>query len=393
MEFLPTLYIRDSKGKERQWSVATDGAKIIVSYGLVGGKITEKITVAKGKNKGKANETTPEEQALLEAQSKWTKQVEREDYHQDIDLAGQQLRPMLALDYLKVPHRVDWSQAVGQPKLDGLRLTVGNRYVPGGYVPGEFEMLTRKGEVYVVHHLIDPCNTLLSRVNQIVDNRCIALDGEAYLHGLPLQQINSRAKKYRKGLTEELEFHLFDLVIPGMGFVDRHAVLYEAMMSCDFDPRLLQIVEYVNLTDEEMLYKMHGVWTQSGYEGAMIRHRNSEYAIAQRSADLFKYKEFHDDEFRIVDIWEDKNGNAMFTVEAFVGQKLNCKDHVVTERYVFDVTPKRTHDERKLMLQKKDEYIGKWITVKYQDLTDDFIPTFPVGLAIRDCDENGNPLV
>lgn len=392
MNELPVLYIRDHKGKERFWSVRTEGANIIVSYGQIGGKTTEKTTTSKAKNIGKANETTPEQQAMLEAQSKWTKQVDREDYHEDIDQAGLQLRPMLALDYTKVPHRVNWNDAVGQPKLDGLRLTVGNRYVPHGYVQGEFEMLTRKGETYHVPHLIDPCNTLLERVNEIVDGQCLALDGEAYIHGLPLQKIVSRAKKYYRGLTEELQFHLFDLVIPDMPFTERYKVLVEALMSIDYDPEVLKLVECVNLRDEEHMKEMHGIWTEQGFEGAMIRHRSGEYNIAQRSANLFKYKEFYDDEFQIVDVWEDNNGNAMFTVQARDGQQLSYNDHDVSGTYTFGCTPKRPHVIRKAMLQNRDKYIGKWITVKYQDLTPDFVPSFPVGLALRDCDDEGNPL-
>lgn len=399
VEVLPTLYIRDSKGKERQWSVRTDGAKIIVEHGLVEGKKTEKVTTAKAKNIGKVNETTPEQQALLEAQSKWTFQVNREDYHEDIERAGLQLRPMLALDYTKVPHRVNWDEAVGQPKLDGLRLTVGNRFAIchesreyRTYDPAEpFEMLTRKGETYSVPHLIEPCAKLLERVNEIVDGRCLALDGEAYIHGMPLQKIVSRAKKYQEGITEELEFHLFDLIIPGMGFAERHTVLVEALMSIE-PTDTLQIVHYVELNDEDHLKDWHGKWTELGYEGAMIRHAGSEYGIAQRSAHLFKFKEFYDDEFRIVDVWEDNNGNAMFTVEIKTGQKLTCNDHVATVPAEFGCTPKRTHVERKEMLKTPEEFIGKWITVKYQDLTIDNIPSFPVGLAIRDCDEDGNPV-
>ena len=127
---LPTLYQRDSKGKERQWSVHTEGAEVVVQYGLVGGKIAEKRTTSKAKNVGKANETTPEQQALLEAKSKWTKQIEREDYHEDIDKAGLQLRPMSARDYTKVGHQVDWDKGrwLLQPKLDGLRLVYGWRH-------------------------------------------------------------------------------------------------------------------------------------------------------------------------------------------------------------------------------------------------------------------------
>lgn len=392
-EQFKTLYIRDSKGKERQWSVRTDGADIIVSHGIVGGKITEKVTTAKGKNIGKSNETTPEEQAILEAQSKWNKQVDREDYHWDIDKAGLQLRPMLALDYLKVPHRVRWDQAVAQPKLDGLRLTVGNRFVPGGYVEGEFEMLTRKGEVYQVPHLVHPCDLLLREVNKIVDGRCLALDGEVYIHGLPLQHIVSRAKKYKKGLTEQLEFHVFDLVIPGMTFGERSGVLEEAYMNYPESLVPIIMVSSNPVSCEDDLKYIHGIYSENGYEGAMIRHIDSQYAIAQRSPDLFKYKEFYDDEFQIVDVWEDKNGNAMFTVEAKVGAKLSCDDHVVKESYTFDVTPKRTHDERKEMLGTKGYYIGQWLTVKYQSLSEDHIPIFPVGLAIRECDEEGNPIV
>jgi DNA ligase-1 len=388
-----TLYIRDSKGKERQWSVRTEGADIIVSHGIVGGKITEKRTTAKGKNIGKSNETTPEQQAILEAQSKWNKQVDREDYHWDIDKAGLQLRPMLALDYLKVPHRVNWEQAVVQPKLDGLRLTVGNRYVPGGYTEGEFEMLTRKGEVYQVPHLVKPCDLLLREVNKIVDGRCLALDGEVYLHGLPLQHIVSRAKKYKEGLTEQLEFHVFDLVIPGMVFEDRYRVLIEVLSQLPDIWYSIVPVETIKCVHEDVMKQKHGEWTQKGYEGTMIRHCDSQYAIGHRSPDLFKYKEFYDDEFQIVNVWEDRNGNAMFTVEAKVGMKLTCDDHVVKERYTFDATPKRTHDERKEMLSNKDYYVGQWLTVKYQSLSEDFIPIFPVGLAIRECDEEGNPIV
>lgn len=407
---LPTLYTIDSKGKTRQWDVKTDGANIVVSYGVVGGKIADKITTAKAKNVGKSNETTPEQQAELEAKSKWTFQIDREDYNPDVTQAGLQLRPMLAMDFLKVGHRVNWNDAYGQPKLDGLRLTYGARqaiesidrtydgdklksvnYNFCKFDPAnQFELLTRKGEVYVLEHLRKNCDELLRIINNDVNNECIALDGEAYLHGMPLQQINSRAKKYKKGETERLEYHLFDLVIPGMAFVDRHAVLESALAELN-DPRF-KLVDYVLLESEDDLNYFHGIWREQGYEGAMIRHGRSDYAIASRSPDLFKYKHFHDDEFQIVSVWEDKNGNAMFTVQIREGQKLSCNDHIAAKAATFDVTPKRSHQERKEMLDNVDSYIGGWLTVKYQDLTEDGIPTFPVGLATRDCDENGKPI-
>ena len=99
---------------------------------MVDGKKQSKTTKTKSKNIGKSNETSPEEQAILEAKAKWVKQIEREDYNEVPENSGKQLRPMLALDYRKVPHRVNWENACSQPKLDGLRLTAGTRWIARG---------------------------------------------------------------------------------------------------------------------------------------------------------------------------------------------------------------------------------------------------------------------
>ena len=131
---------------------------------------------------------------------------------------------------------------------------------------------------------------------------------------------------------------------------------------------------------EQDLTEVQGRYIEQGFEGAMIRHRDSQYAIGKRSSDLFKYKKFLDMECLVTGVWEDKTGLAMLSCETTWGAEFNC-------------TPKRSHDERKNMLQSGDKYIGKWITVKYRGLTDDKIPLFPVGLDFRACDESGNPLL
>ena len=376
------LYIRDSKGKERVWSVSTRGSEITVKYGLIKGKITEKVTAAKPKNMGKSNETTAEQQAILEAKAKFTKQVDREDYNVDIDKAGLQFRPMLALDYLKVPHRVDWGDALVQPKLDGLRLAAGFRYENGGI----FELMTRKGENYNIPHFLLPLSALWEQIEENLPEEytCRVIDGEAYIHGWSLQNIISAAKKYRSETTDKLEYHIFDLCIPGMPFYERMDILTESYDQCvemgDLDPNFFRIVKESSIDNEEQLIKMQNTYLEQGFEGVMIRHATSQYSIGQRSPDLFKFKQFFDMECVIIDVWEDNNGNAMLTCVIPEGGKFNC-------------TPKRTHEVRAEMLNNKDYYIGKWLTVKYQALTDGGLPQFPVGLDIRDCDEAGAPLL
>jgi len=373
MNYSQTLYSTDSKGKIREWSITTNKDTYTVTHGMKGGKLQSKHTKCKAKNIGKANATTPAEQAVLEAQAKWIFQVDRDDYHWDVTLANRQIRPMLALDYLKVPHRVDWTQALAQPKLDGVRLTYGRRYRDE---PGH-EAMTRKGEIYNVPHLTEPTTILLRIVNELCDDRCLALDGEAYIHGMSLQNIMRLVKKYRKGETELLEYHLFDLVIPDMEFHNRYELLRRALAK--YDHPSFELVLCTPITDEYQMKTLHGAYTQGGHEGLMIRHRDSQYKIAGRSADLFKYKHFMDDEALITDVWEDSNGNAMLTVTQKNG--MEC-----------DVTPKRTHVERKIMLTQKKDLIGKWITCKFQTYTDAGIMQFPVGLALRECNDAGEPI-
>lgn len=388
-QYQETLYKLDSKGKQRQWEVGTDGDEVVVRHGATGGKITEKRITAKPKNTGKKNATTGAEQALLEAQSKWTKQVDREDYHYDIDLAGRQLRPMLALDYNKASHRVDWQNAYAQPKLDGLRLVIGHRFEETLGECYELEMLTRKGEVYQVEHLRESAISLMRIINMILDEKnqgheLRALDGEAYLHGLKCNQINSRCKAYKKGLTEEIEFHLFDLVIPNMTFVERQVVLIRGLNTLGSEGHNFKKVSTVDVHSEAHMKEYHGDWTQEGYEGAMIRHADSQYGIAQRSADLFKYKTFMDAEFKIVGMTEDISGNAMLTVQIDTEGAKGFS--------LCDVTPKRTHAFRKQMLLEPAKWIGQWITVKFQGYTEYGSLEFPVGMGLRECDDEGNPL-
>lgn len=72
---LPKLFGLDARGKEREWSISVEGNKVIKSYGVTGGKMIISEREFEGKNIGKKNETTDEEQALLVAQRDWISQI------------------------------------------------------------------------------------------------------------------------------------------------------------------------------------------------------------------------------------------------------------------------------------------------------------------------------
>lgn len=122
----PTLYKTTSTGKEQMWDIKVlmleenkPYPTIRITYGQVGGKLQVKDEVIKvGKNLGKSNETTPAEQALSEAEARWTKQKERKGYSEERGGQDLSLRPMLAHKYLENQDKVTFPCFV-QPKLDG----------------------------------------------------------------------------------------------------------------------------------------------------------------------------------------------------------------------------------------------------------------------------------
>ena len=131
----PKLYKKTSTGATQEWSVAVfdnDGKGAIVSYyGQVGGKIQESTQwVNEGKNGGKKNETTPISQALMDAESDWTRHLKK-GYVQNIDDAKAGvvddiieggIFPILAHKFSEQGHKIKYP-ALAQPKLDGHRCT------------------------------------------------------------------------------------------------------------------------------------------------------------------------------------------------------------------------------------------------------------------------------
>jgi hypothetical protein len=73
----PVLYKYSTKGVAQQWQIIVDGDSFYSIDGQVGGKLTTSApTICKPKNVGRSNETTAEQQSLLEAEAKFLKKKE-----------------------------------------------------------------------------------------------------------------------------------------------------------------------------------------------------------------------------------------------------------------------------------------------------------------------------
>jgi DNA ligase-1 len=119
--------------------------------------------------------------------------------------------------------------------------------------------------------------------------------------------------------------------------------------------------------------EQHAQYVSEGYEGIMLRNASSPYKHA-RSADLQKYKHFIDDEFKVVGFNQGE------------GLEAGCVIWVcaTTDNKTFACRPRGTREERAMLFQNGDEYVGKMLTVRFQELTDTDIPRFPVGIAFRE---------
>lgn len=359
MSIHPTLYKTDSKGKIREWHIRAEGqpvgmATIRVLHGLKYGQKVEKTTViTKGKNIGKANETSPFEQAELEAQSKWNKQIDK-DYAETVQKANTKILPMLAHRYDKFAKKITFPAFV-QPKLDGIRCLCNNGI-----------MQTRKGkEITSLPHIAKQCH--------LHDD--VFFDGELYSHTLSFQEITSIVRKQDVPVNhKEIEYHVYDLAIPHWKFENRLDEIYRIsnVGNKSIDTHIKVVATYLANNESEMI-DLVAQFVADGYEGGIVRNKNGLYKINGRSYDLQKIKSFDDDEFEIVDAEKDKDGGCVFVCQTEKG-------------YSFKARPEGPIDLRRSYYDDLQFFIGKMLTVRYFGMTttDKPVPRFPVGIIIRD---------
>ena len=356
----PTLYGTASTGKIKVWKVKArkkkDGsAEIITEHGYEDSDELQQavVKVTVGKNIGKANETSPYEQACSEATSKWEKKKKRYATSK-AGLKDQKILPMLAVDYKKRFKSIDYP-ALGQPKLNGIRCLAHKAS------SSVIEYTSREGEVFTTLEHLTP--HLLE--GMVTGER---LDGEVFTPKLDFEDICSAVKRQQEN-TLLLQFWAYDIV-SNATFSDRTKHVRKAGLTLP-----LVTVPTIPLKDEEEMLSLHNQFVKNGFEGTIIRNMKGIYKAGHRSKDLQKYKDFYDDEYKIVGAHEGV-GKAEGAVTWI------CITDAGEE---FDVVPKGSMEKRQMWWKNRKKYFGKMLTVKYQNLTADRkVPYLPSGLAIRD---------
>ena len=358
---LPTLYRTSKTGATLQWDIWTEGSDIITEHGQMDGKMQLDRRTATGKNIGRANETTPEEQAILEATAKHKKRLDTKYSLTLKDAKKEVFLPMLAASFDKRKDKVTYPVDV-QPKLDGVRCMA---FWNGDNV----ELMSRGGKKW------ECCDHIVKELETVLPKDWV-LDGELYIHGATFQEITKLVKKYRPNESEKVMFHVYDVPRAGTNheWEKRHVNLsrFYGMLQNRKTASVTTVNTYSTST-EEGVYKLQSQFLEEGYEGAIVRETDGEYRFGNRSNKLLKVKNFMDKEYEIVDYTTG--------VGRFEGCIIwICKTENGDE---FKVVPQGTMEERKATYDTASQHIGELLKVKFFELTDDDIPRFPVGIGIR----------
>lgn len=363
---LPTLYKMSKTGKVTQWSVGVMGkedsaAEIIIVHGYTDGlKQTTAREVNKGKNAGKANETTPWEQAKKEATSLWQKKVDA-GMTEKIPSKVTVKRPMLAHKYTEKTAKNINIPFYVQPKLDGIRCLATRR--------GDEIIYESRGgkEFKTLEHLTPALLTILKEGETI--------DGELYTTNLDFQKIISGVKRDKPNeYTPLIDYWVYDWCDTELDYDDRVGVLETRLDQNPFGG-IIGTPSYI-LESLDDIQDMHDEFIERGFEGLMIRNVTGGYEYNYRSKNLLKYKNFIDEEFPIIGGEEGQGkakGQVTFICETPTGQS-------------FSVRPRGTDQQREEWWKNLDNIVesGAQLTVRYQELSNDGVPRFPVGIAIRD---------
>ena len=374
IEELPTLYGFEKNGKIRTWSASIHSddsmAWALIEFGQMDGKkqVTKREYTV-GKNIGKKNETSFLDQCLSETKKKWLDKKDKEQY--SLTTGGtvtEKVFPMLAQTYdptkTKKNNTITYPCYV-QPKLDGLRCVV---YQKKDKV---IAYQSRSGMYFeTLSHLNDDLKAIFTKHPSLV------LDGELYTKNYPFEELAGLIKK--KKLSEEdkerlkwVKYHVYDIINETETFESRYQFIEREIKSRN---NLVQVETLIckSLNDfREYFSRFVG---EEGYEGVMLRNKGGLYRVNYRSHDLQKYKEFQEAEYEIVGFREGE-GKDEGTVLWM------CK---TAEGKTFSVRPKGSVAMRKAWFENGMDYVGKKLTVIYQELSEMGVPRFPVGKDIRE---------
>lgn len=381
---MTTLYKRNAQGKPLSWSASEFDGIITVTYGLVdGNQHTDNITVTSKKS----NELQSRINAKRKEGYKELSELKDNNSHELINPATDLYKyldtylpkysttsegfvlPMLAkvLDDNKPFEK--YGMFIGQYKINGLRCIIGAKNNP----------MDMFNNIYLTYHSRtgEDWTAKMSWMDEIIIQKLdedlidamieegVCLDGELYLPGYSVNDINSFVKNTNLKQHYLLQYWCYDLCYENMTATHRMQLKAKwCSKAClinfktkeehlnNKNPFVLLGNYFISNYDEAITARNN--YIDLGFEGLIIRNPNSEYQFGKRNQAMFKFKKIDDGKFEIIDIISEGKKRKNLG-------KLILRNDINDE--LFECTYNASHDAQEEILVNKNKYIGNYFAL------------------------------
>ena len=377
------LYKRNAKGDPILWKIEKANDEYKVSYGAVCGHIHEEFINGK---LVKANEIESRIKAKRKEGYKELSELKDSgpvEIKDDIALINYLYTylpknnttddgftlPMLA-KVLKDNKPFDKRRYLGQYKINGVRCIIGAVKTNDLFNPIRLTYRSREGTDWTpklswMDEVIKPeiKDDLLDAM--LEEGAC--LDGELYLPGYKVNDINSFVKNEKLPQHYQLQYWCYDIAIDNMSYDARRKFRTENINRIcytfdTYDQHLnnkskLILLPDVAICDIDDATRFRDKFISLGFEGLIVRDVSSAYQFGARNLAMLKYKRVDDAKFKIVDIVPE---GVRTTLCKFV-----LRNDINDE--LFEATGNFDHSRQEYILKHKEDFIGKLATCEYRE--------------------------
>ena len=372
-----TLYKRNAQGKPLFWTIDERLADIKIQYGLVGkeGRI-EYITTHR--------ELKDEINSLIKAKRKEGYKSLTDLYDNAPKFISQQSElfnylntylpkfnthndgafiPMLCKT-LEDNRPFEKGSYLGQWKINGERCIITATVERDLFELVKLHYRSREGvdwtsKLSYLDDILLPC--IPQEILDMMIEEGVGLDGELYLPGYGINEINSFIKNTELPQHYKLQFWLYDICIENMSAKDRQNCIDDFLLGKVHRSRIHTKEEHLNNTDRLVVLPnfycsdineailRRDTFISLGFEGLVIRKTDAEYQFGgKRNNAMLKFKKKEDGLFTIVDIVPE--GTKRSNLGKFV-----LKNDINDE--LFECTYNAPHSSQEEILVNKNKYL------------------------------------
>lgn len=378
------LYRRNNNGMPTVWWAELDSGtnSITVFYGLVRGNIRKEVYTVTQKDGNKELESRYNEkikqgyQYLNEICDMQDRPPVEDENSLELfnflntylpkDLSNGNsnlLLPMLAKTYNgNVWKKV--SCMYGQYKINGLRCIITAYTQNDMFKPIRLRFQSREGIIWnTLENLSDYLLSIIPAniIRDMIDGY-VALDGEIYLPGYTINQINHFVKDANCVENKLLQFWCYDIMMEG-NQAHRNMYRYHIKKPTSFNSikehynnkERLIILHNKYITNDNEAIDARNHFINLGFEGLILRNAKTNYQYGRRRANYMeKFKDAAEGDFIILDIYKEKKRDLPI---------LLCKNDINNEK--FETRLSVSHIVQQEVLFDSQSYIGRTVHIEY----------------------------